>query len=102
MRISDWSSDVCSSDLKWRIMEDDDSSPFDFFHALQVWNDVEGRYAFPCLPQTVIDIAATKFCPGPDDFDLSLPLVRFMGPEPGESDIPIGRASCRERVCQSV
>src|SRR3546814_8179228 len=63
MRISDWSSDVCSSDLNWRFR------PFRF---------LRGKRGLRRLS----DVGGVKI------------LQIFSG--------QIGRASCRERVCQYV
>src|SRR3546814_4757170 len=68
MRISDWSSDVCSSDL-WL-----DSSPVKSSNYRPIY-----RWFFWIL---VLDVFVLGFC----------------GMQPAE----IGRASCRERVCQYV
>src|SRR3546814_10057540 len=74
MRISDWSSDVCSSDLQRQPLQPHDAG-----------GDRLG------LAQTPLVHA-----------ELRLPADQIMGPGievvPGE----IGRASCRERVCQYV
>src|SRR3546814_12120459 len=75
MRISDWSSDVCSSDLKSagaeRAAGQDTAKPFSRADALaEVRNNIY-----------LVAIFAQPFTP--------------MRPE-------IGRASCRERVCQYV
>src|SRR3546814_8899937 len=64
MRISDWSSDVCSSDLV-------ESSEACAFNRLLISTDVAARP--PCAPY-----------------------------ERAASRMEIGRASCRERVCQYV
>src|SRR3546814_8428316 len=64
MRISDWSSDVCSSDL-------------------------HGQQLVPCIP------------PGVQCGKVG--LLRHIGPEKRYARREeIGRASCRERVCQYV
>src|SRR3546814_4429096 len=67
MRISDWSSDVCSSDLKWS----------DFAPAAQ--------------------LATERACRGRAR---KRPAFRRRSVEQRRSQI--GRASCRERVCQYV
>src|SRR3546814_6372784 len=68
MRISDWSSDVCSSDLKLADLPAID------------WR---------------IDHVAVK--------EAVFPWGRFAGVDPVLSpEMKIGRASCRERVCQYV
>src|SRR3546814_1404242 len=69
MRISDWSSDVCSSDLLYRTAAD--------------------RAA---LAATVHPLLRVRGVPGTHDPERGLALL----------DRQIGRASCRERVCQYV
>src|SRR3546814_7600621 len=76
MRISDWSSDVCSSDL---------------FAGLARRFDVIGTSAGGI---TVID----DFGHNPEKCAATL---RTLKSSPGRV-IEIGRASCRERVCQYV
>src|SRR3546814_7981117 len=71
MRISDWSSDVCSSDLQ----------PF---HLRDV---AEDEMAVAVAP---VEVSRTDF--GIDDQH----ALRMAGAD------KIGRASCRERVCQYV
>src|SRR3546814_6597099 len=69
MRISDWSSDVCSSDLRQRLLLEEEGLEF----------SVAGK--------------------------LDLGRCRWPGPPPrwlAEKGLQIGRASCRERVCQYV
>src|SRR3546814_6448592 len=75
MRISDWSSDVCSSDLSMTLTAAD----------ITAWND-ELKDA---SPRQILEFALGKF----DNYAIS-----FSGAE----DVEIGRASCRERVCQYV
>src|SRR3546814_14804364 len=106
MRISDWSSDVCSSDLQRGCLLPDQRS--------------EG---FPCaLRVPVMDVGASgvrspevvqrcKAVPSgviADDAALVIELaVVVIEPEglaltrlQSSLDLKIGRASCRERVCQ--
>src|SRR3546814_4668439 len=81
MRISDWSSDVCSSDL---IVND---------RAVGELLPAGGGHAF-VIPD---DLAAaeSKLRPGKlDDVQVKIAQDR-LAPE-------LGRASCRERVCQYV
>src|SRR3546814_9997528 len=90
MRISDWSSDVCSSDLNGV------GNPVKFFHwpsVPQGTNDV----------QDVIPVARVSdmlLHPGEpfqfDGQDLTYPDIRLV------YWVEIGSASCRERVCQYV
>src|SRR3546814_4272028 len=73
MRISDWSSDVCSSDL---------SALLERLNSL--------------LPQRAVSI---------NEFNATKRLIINPGGEPFVYDqklTQIGRASCRERVCQYV
>src|SRR3546814_10721196 len=86
MRISDWSSDVCSSDLEQEL-------------------HIARAHLFSVYPvnrsRTALD--------APDDLDLvelvehrrrlALAVVQHQG---HVGDVEIGRASCRERVCQYV
>src|SRR3546814_12681867 len=62
MRISDWSSDVCSSDL---------ASPTEGCWHLPAWREVRlwiggggktGRRSFPALPPTMLDNAPRRPC----------------------------------------
>src|SRR3546814_2642589 len=78
MRISDWSSDVCSSDLH-RMMLTPRSS-----HALRLISA-----DLSCQPAAELEWTQ-------DVFGNLIATASF--PNPSE----IGRASCRERVCQYV
>src|SRR3546814_6628040 len=82
MRISDWSSDVCSSDL------------------------VECATGHPAIPGRVEKMSKSKknvVDPSPIIDQYGADAVRWfmLSDSPPERD-QIGRASCRERVCQSV
>src|SRR3546814_11957491 len=78
MRISDWSSDVCSSDLRLEEEDGDEGGRRD---------GVEGA---------VLQRASA-------DADHRLDHHRQHGRfDAEEQGLPIGRASCRERVCQYV
>src|SRR3546814_5446891 len=87
MRISDWSSDVCSSDLLYPA----DSSPAGqelrlrqeyFFSSASLQDIVRRHIQYFGSIQTLPDKAA----------------IQLNDTHPAE----IGRASCRERVCQYV
>src|SRR3546814_17636826 len=81
MRISDWSSDVCSSDLV--------SSEERADTRLGRPSQTDRRNEF--MPQKVRGvIARSKGAP--------VEMETVIIPDPGQ----IGRASCRERVCQYV
>src|SRR3546814_8603441 len=87
MRISDWSSDVCSSDLKYQEQK----------------RQQEAR-----AKQKIIQVKEVKFRPGTDegDYQVKLRNLRRFIEEGDKAKVTlrfqIGRASCRERVCQSV
>src|SRR3546814_6404918 len=73
MRISDWSSDVCSSDL-----------------AGYFWS----RWGQPCRICVLHSMQCDRITPGP--------RVRCVSMRSPALPDQIGRASCRERVCQYV
>src|SRR3546814_1985917 len=78
MRISDWSSDVCSSDLPtiaWQLVDHPARECYDLSSLVSV-----GYGGAPSAP------------------DLVRLIHQHLGAMPGK----IGRASCRERVCQYV
>src|SRR3546814_2669042 len=75
MRISDWSSDVCSSDLRMKIMSS--HQVLAGFHAVVV----RLRYAPDSIKEFYVEASRR---------DKRMQALK------------IGRASCRERVCQYV
>src|SRR3546814_1368639 len=79
MRISDWSSDVCSSDLL-RIVGIDEPRETDDVGGLVVQRDIE---------------VLRRQQRADDLVDAPIQIVHVAGGK-------IGRASCRERVCQYV
>src|SRR3546814_3109053 len=82
MRISDWSSDVCSSDLENQISSGDKTYHLDkFFFTIATQNPIEMEGTYP-LPAAQLD--------------------RFFMKTSFGYVTEIGRASCRERVCQYV
>src|SRR3546814_11699822 len=100
MRISDWSSDVCSSDLVKDIArtELDGDKPL-----------LANAFFKRKLAELEIDLTALEFTelrslacanagkgPGPESS-----LLKIKGSEI-QKRLKIGRASCRERVCQYV
>src|SRR3546814_9131788 len=91
LRISDWSSDVCSSDLYLtlaaRLLGDNGASFAD------AWN-------FGPEPQAFLNVEtlARTLC---DAWGAGAPPLR-LGVGGGPHEAEIGRASCRERVCQYV
>src|SRR3546814_2467669 len=83
MRISDWSSDVCSSDL-WRR-----------YNMKDVLLGLTAAIALSAVPLAY----------GQSQDDEPLDEISFPSEEmpPADADsAEIGRASCRERVCPSV
>src|SRR3546814_11085985 len=96
MRISDWSSDVCSSDLQ-AIAYAIDKTAFTRFVAGEdgvVTNQMvkPGNIYFDQATHDA-DIHAKP------DLDKARALLREAGVDPAATKI--GRAACRERVCQS-
>src|SRR3546814_14654879 len=108
MRISDWSSDVCSSDLE-REGEGERRIPFlkryYVFNAEQIDGLPEGR--FP-VPERIFTNRDARDPVLDEAFAAYGVPIRERGSEAyysSESDcitLQIGRASCRERVCQCV
>src|SRR3546814_12979249 len=97
MRISDWSSDVCSSDLQNPAVYLPDPEPHYFsseFHRGLSWY---GEFFRGAAPGQLPGEKSADYLAHPDaarriaDLLPDIPLV-----------VPIGRASCRERVCQYV
>src|SRR3546814_9272213 len=81
MRISDWSSDVCSSDLI-------------LFHR---------TYGLTHVLAHVPDCHFGLFSAGPDHFhNVAAALFSHRGNVQADHISEIGRASCRERVCTYV
>src|SRR3546814_6567049 len=80
MRISDWSSDVCSSDLNERQMNASRPFPAQALHAIDHFVP-DGR--------------------GDEFGDFTAKKRNFLDQSGGDR-LQIGRASCRDRVCQYV
>src|SRR3546814_17530183 len=101
MRISDWSSDVCSSDLVLRVTRDSAAGSFPLLDAIMA-AIVEGLSATvgddPCPAGDRARAAdrARGFVLSGDAQDVAVALIAPLRPR------EIGRASCRERVCQYV
>src|SRR3546814_14597086 len=90
MRISDWSSDVCSSDL----------AP----HPRLTMDDLPQAVLFACTQNSVrspIGEALLKHLLGHRVYVDSVG-VRSREIDPFVLEVKIGRASCSERVCQYV
>src|SRR3546814_2353780 len=96
MRISDWSSDVCSSDLRlWR-MNSTSSRPMQ-------------RAGETARPGTDLDDRAlreagcrARNAAGQVEVEQEVLAQRLAGAEAVAGDDQIGRASCRASVCQYV
>src|SRR3546814_13543817 len=84
MRISDWSSDVCSSDLAEGLLE----QTRDASSGATVIGTVEVRW----LDGDTLHVATTEARAGGGAYVVGR----------GDDIAEIGRASCRERVCQYV
>src|SRR3546814_16595757 len=107
MRISDWSSDVCSSDLP-DIRDNQGTTPL----MLAVTQNAPGCVAALLNPPAGSRRADVNLANGSGETPLiravqlrNLDPVRTLpkaGADPDPADHQIGRASCRERVCQYV
>src|SRR3546814_11234692 len=106
MRISDWSSDVCSSDLLGCY-----SSHF------TIWREMAEQGIAQCIvleDDTIVDWAFMAQLAATDLAARDIPYLRLYSKFPTFSriverdflqhsrSVEFGRASCRESVCQSV
>src|SRR3546814_8591126 len=82
MRISDWSSDVCSSDLKDRSG-----------NIIKANTRIDFNYQEPHIAEP-FDIIINEIMADPNPAQ-GLSAMEYV-------ELKIGRASCRERVCQYV
>src|SRR3546814_13929029 len=90
MRISDWSSDVCSSDLA------DDVTRICFFDGLAISRHEHQRVRHPhhAVEPHAVNVHALAVDAGADPQERD--AVAMLGVH------EIGREACRERVCQYV
>src|SRR3546814_12804869 len=109
MRISDWSSDVCSSDLHPQYGDTDGIAAFGFqiSQRLPHFGKISSAQKFVALASAGL----SRMC---DGVSLNNPpfdgVIEDYGQIVGylersaftSPNLEIGRASCRERVCQSV
>src|SRR3546814_18070127 len=118
MRISDWSSDVCSSDLLAELHTYPDGSrrvaiTLDPAAPLGVPLSASGAYPLEIVAQDSSGRPLGRLLthvlvePQRDDESppLSVAVLAAIGAEPAlqpEGEIELGRASCREGECQSV
>src|SRR3546814_9859545 len=86
MRISDWSSDVCSSDLNQAGLE-------------RTQNDVLSGDDDRLFVSRLVDLVNNS---GAKDGSVKLTIDRKAQVAAYKGLLEIGRASCRERVCQYV
>src|SRR3546814_19049300 len=105
MRISDWSSDVCSSDLRWV----GGGSSLDCARRRMTSIDFGGAQIWPVLgpPLRKQRLRLGVLDRWRDDDVLALLPIGRGGDALGVAELEridhaIGRASCRERVCQYV
>src|SRR3546814_11833273 len=101
MRISDWSSDVCSSDL---LREIDATQGVQYENLDDIYSDHsewfvdDGETPADALERADLEralAAGIRNLPERDAMVLQLYYVEAL-------NLEIGRASCRERVCQYV
>src|SRR3546814_14809656 len=113
MRISDWSSDVCSSDLvPWLagifgiflVRQYCLSIPDEMLEAARIDGASEGQIlrqiVLPILTPIIVTLALYVFLSSWNDF--MWPLIILADQDLYTLPVEIGRASCRERVCQYV
>src|SRR3546814_13245322 len=99
MRISDWSSDVCSSDLGLGLALD--FGPLlVFFLGYKFFGVFAGTAIF--MVAIIIAVLVSKFRLGHVSPMLWLTAILVIGFGGLTIYLQIGRASCRERVCQYV
>src|SRR3546814_14824731 len=105
MRISDWSSDVCSSDLVSRV-----KSPWSIYNKMQAegktFTQVMDVFGLRIIVGTVADcyhalgVVHAVYKPLDGRFRDFIAIPKANGYQSLHTEI--GRASCRERVCQYV
>src|SRR3546814_16889658 len=92
MRISDWSSDVCSSDL---LKGTDDMLPYN------AANDTLGGNFLSRINMDLREAKGWSYGAS-GRFQTLEHAAPYIINAPVQADKKIGRASCRERVCQYV
>src|SRR3546814_15099574 len=108
MRISDWSSDVCSSDLGLYQVEDFPVFDKSFEDQFSSWECRASAGRVPAITQvcrSAIKLAGPALLETRSaDASRPRPPVREFAPRTKHIRAPmqIGRASCRERVCRVV
>src|SRR3546814_19215801 len=95
MRISDWSSDVCSSDLSKSKSKEQQTGEQQQQHTIQYKQQHNGAHIFQCEQATAVDRRSSN-CQSLAEWNASHLFIAC--------NIEIGRASCRERcvsTCRS-
>src|SRR3546814_2457278 len=99
MRISDWSSDVCSSDLTIeRDVHEMEVVPVGVLHVVPHDRELLATHLEDLVAKPVLVVR-------PESLNIHEVLAHEIPDLPahlGRIGIEIGRASCRERVCQYV
>src|SRR3546814_11394202 len=95
MRISDWSSDVCSSDLPV-------ADRLSAWLGLDAENAEAAGFATVIALTTYVSLIAGELVPKQFALRALEPIAIFMAAPMVWLSKKIGRASCRERVCQYV
>src|SRR3546814_7755299 len=99
MRISDWSSDVCSSDLKANVMESG------VLWREEVTKLHQEKYKDVQLEHMYADNGAMQLVRNPKQFDVMVTDNLFGDILSDEAAMLTGsdrKSACRERVCQYV
>src|SRR3546814_13080585 len=98
MRISDWSSDVCSSDLAVA-----EAAVWSYPQPTERFRDLVGHYAFYAQQMDRCTVDGEVVEPNEGSFYGGWVTSDVVGPFKGApGPLEIGRASCRERVWQYV
>src|SRR3546814_13695538 len=101
MRISDWSSDVCSSDLICTVANDNDPSQVVISgHRGAVERAVALVKDYGIKRGVLLPVSAPFHCPLMQA--AADAMAAALGANPPAAPLEIGRASGRERVCQYV
>src|SRR3546814_11800665 len=98
MRISDWSSDVCSSDLEKQPWLESDDEPVG-------WSEAKGDDSARTMKAIILEEAIARLASAESKRlreKVKWVLEKERTDISGIRVLQIGRASCRERVCQYV
>src|SRR3546814_15395720 len=103
MRISDWSSDVCSSDLGYATIANG-GFMIDPYLITEV-RDVDGKVLYAATPKhACLDCSVTSPDAAPGDTEAAPPSAHAgtanLAPRPLDPPVDyLGRALCRAKVC---